>query len=89
MLKDEFNLFKEIIKYIPNLPPSFDKNLPLKREMFIYNKFNQKNNNMKCFKCKKITDKLLLLLRQTSSVSRTSDELIEIHHYCSKCAKEL
>ena len=98
MLEEEFEIFKEIIKYIPNLPPSYyyynnnnsNKKLSLKQELFMY--YNNNNNNsssssmMKCFKCKAITNDLLLY--QTPSISRASDELIKINHYCTKCIKD-
>lgn len=81
-------LLDKIAHYIPILNCVFQKNyninpIRIKEYVLREKKERRKKKILKCFKCGETKGKLYL--KQISSLSRCSDELIETHHLCEKC----
>ena len=82
-------LLDKIAHYIPILNCVFQKNYninPIRIKEYVLREKKERRKKKilkKCFKCGETKGKLYL--KQISSLSRCSDELIETHHLCEKC----
>lgn len=81
-------LLVKIANYVPILKCVLQKNYDINpttiKEYVLREKEERgKKKILKCFRCGETKGKLYL--KQISSLSRCSDELIETHHLCQKC----
>ena len=79
-------LMEPLIKYIPILRDK-PKNISIKKFILDEKKLREENVIKKCFICKSTTGNIRL--KQLSSLSRCTDELIETHFICQNCDRSI
>lgn len=75
-------LMQPLIKYIPILRDK-PKNVSIKKFILDEKRLRGENKIKKCFICNLTTGNIQL--KQLSSLSRCTDELIETHFICQNC----